>query len=92
MAKETQTSIVSAETQRLEIMTTEELAAYLKVGPSTVYERLRFRASRDPHPMPAHKMGGYWRFLRHEIDAWLMSLPHASHSRKRKYVRKKVAS
>lgn len=92
MAKETQTSTVSAETQRLEIMTTEDLAAYLKVEPSTVYERLRFRATRDPHPMPAHKMGGYWRFLKHEIDAWLLSLPRAVQTRKRKYVRDKNAA
>ncbi len=74
---------------QLVIMDVNDLASYLKVQPSTVYERLRFRASREPHPLPAHKMKGCWRFLKHEIDAWLLSLPRAVSTRKRKYVRTK---
>ena len=76
----------------LEIMDVDDLAAYLKVKPSSVYERLRWRAAGEPHPMPAHKMGGYWRFLKHEIDAWLVSLPATPRTRKRKYTCKQVAS
>lgn len=74
--------------QQLEIMDVDDLAAYLKVQPTTIYERLRWRAAGGPHPMPAHKMGGYWRFLKHEIDEWLVSLPARHRTRKRKYVRK----
>jgi Helix-turn-helix domain len=76
----------------LDIMDVRDLAGYLKVQESTIYERLRFRAAGEPHPMPAHKMGGYWRFLKHEIDAWLLSLPRVVQTRKRKYVRKKEAA
>ena len=74
--------------QQLEIIDVDDLAAYLKVKPSSVYERLRWRAAGEPHPMPAHKMGGYWRFFKHEIDAWLVSLPATPRTRKRKYVLK----
>jgi excisionase family DNA binding protein len=96
VAKETQTATqtltnwayVANMTQPLVVWTVEDLATYLKVEPSTVYERLRFRGSQEPNPMPAHKMGGYWRFLKHEIDAWLISLPPTNRTRKRKYMRR----
>jgi hypothetical protein len=100
MSKETQmvtkllegAAPVAPLTQQLEIMTVEDLAGYLKIKESTVYERLRFRATRDPYPLPAHRMIGGWRFLKHEIDAWLLSLPRAVPTRKRKYVRTKKAA
>jgi len=76
----------------LEIMDVDDLATYLKVQKSTIYERLRWRSAGESHPLPAHKMGGYWRFLKHEIDAWLVSLPPTNRTRKRKYLRKQVAA
>ena len=89
--------IVAAETQSpppqpLIVWTVEDLATYLKVEKSTVYERLRFRSAQDPRPMPAHKMVGYWRFFKHEIDVWLLSLPRTVPERKRKYVRREKAA
>lgn len=48
-----------------EILTLEELAAYLKAGKRTIY-RL---AAADQ--IPAFKVGGTWRFRRSDIDAWI---------------------
>ena len=96
MAKETQAATqltVGDLAQPLVVWTIGDLASYLKVAESTVYERLRFRSAQEPNPIPAHKMGGYWRFYKHEIDAWLLSLPRAVRVRKRKYApRKEKAS
>jgi len=50
-----------------EILTIEEVAAYLKAGRRTVY---RFAASGQ---IPAFKLGGTWRFRRVELDQWIAS-------------------
>jgi excisionase family DNA binding protein len=48
-----------------EILTIEEVAAYLKAGRRTVY---RLAASGQ---IPAFKLGGTWRFRRTELDRWI---------------------
>ena len=48
-----------------EILTLDEVAAYLKVGKRTVY---RLAATKK---IPAFKVGGTWRFQRQEIDQWI---------------------
>ncbi|GHU13023.1 hypothetical protein AGMMS50225_22240 [Betaproteobacteria bacterium] len=48
-----------------EILTIEEVAAYLKAGRRTVY---RFAANGQ---IPAFKLGGTWRFRRTELDRWI---------------------
>jgi excisionase family DNA binding protein len=48
-----------------EILTLDDLAAYLKVGKRTVY---RLAAAKK---IPAFKVGGTWRFSRTDIDAWI---------------------
>jgi excisionase family DNA binding protein len=50
-----------------EILTIEEVAAYLKAGRRTVY---RLAASGK---IPAFKLGGVWRFRRIELDRWIAS-------------------
>ena len=50
-----------------EILTLEEVAAYLKAGKRTVY---RLAASGR---IPAFKLGGTWRFRRAELDQWIGS-------------------
>lgn len=50
-----------------EILTIDEVAAYLKVGKRTVY---RLAASGQ---IPAFKLGGTWRFRRGELDQWIAS-------------------
>ena len=47
-----------------EIMTVEEVAAYLKLSPGTIYNKV----SRDE--IPFLKLGGAVRFRRSEIDSW----------------------
>lgn len=48
-----------------EILTIEEVAAYLKVGRRTVY---RLAANGQ---IPAFKLGGVWRFRRAELERWI---------------------
>ena len=48
-----------------EILTLEEVAAYLKAGKRTVY-RLAHEGK-----IPAFKLGGSWRFSRAELDRWI---------------------
>ena len=48
-----------------EILTIDEVAAYLKAGKRTVY---RLAAAKK---IPAFKVGGTWRFSRADIDRWI---------------------
>lgn len=48
-----------------EILTLDEVAAYLKAGKRTVY-RLAQKGE-----IPAFKLGGTWRFRRCELDDWI---------------------
>lgn len=48
-----------------EILTIDEVAAYLKAGKRTVY---RLASSGT---LPAFKLGGTWRFRRAELDHWI---------------------
>lgn len=48
-----------------EILTLDEVAAYLKAGKRTVY---RLAQNGD---IPAFKLGGTWRFRRTELDRWI---------------------
>jgi len=47
----------------VEIMTLEEVAAYLKVTTRTIYRML------DENQIPAFKIRGTWRFRKDEIEA-----------------------
>lgn len=53
-----------------DLLTPEELASRLKVGPSWVYNALR---QRGPRPLPHFKMGRYLRFSWLAVSAWLQS-------------------
>ena len=48
-----------------EILTLDEVAAYLKAGKRTVY-RLAQKGE-----IPAFKLGGTWRFRRSELYRWI---------------------
>lgn len=56
-----------------EILTLEEVAAFLKAGKRTVY---RFAQNGE---IPAFKLGGTWRFRRSELESWI-----EAHSNQRK--------
>lgn len=51
-----------------EILTIDEVAAFLKAGKRTVY---RLAASGK---LPAFKLGGTWRFRRSDLDKWIANL------------------
>lgn len=74
-----------------EVLTVAETAALLKVPKSSVYEWTRFRGGRQGAPVPHRKVGKYLRFLRSELEAWIVGLPLATHTHKRRYVRKPSA-
>jgi excisionase family DNA binding protein len=48
-----------------DILTLEEVSAYLKAGKRTVYRLAQQGA------IPAFKLGGTWRFRREELDRWI---------------------
>lgn len=48
-----------------ELMTVDDLAAYLKVKPRTIYAWLK------NNKIPALRLVGQWRFKKERIDAWL---------------------
>jgi excisionase family DNA binding protein len=50
-----------------DIMTLEEVAAYLKLKPQTIY------AWAQEKRIPAAKLGKEWRFRKSIIDAWIVS-------------------
>lgn len=50
-----------------EILTIDEVAAYLKASKRTVY---RLAVSGE---LPAFKLGGTWRFRRGELNQWIAS-------------------
>jgi excisionase family DNA binding protein len=51
-------------------MTLQEIAEFLCVKPDTVYKWIKRRG------MPAHKIGGLWRFSRAEVATWFNQYPH----------------
>ena len=57
-----------------EIMTIEELATYLKVSKSMLYQMAQ------KGNIPASKVGKHWRFHKATIEEWLLGQPQ----RKRK--------
>lgn len=59
-----------ADSERKELVGVEDVAVYLDVKPSWIYDRTR---SGHPDPLPCYRMGGYLRFRLSEIDHWLES-------------------
>jgi excisionase family DNA binding protein len=53
------------EKKTADVLTIEELAAYLKIPKSTLYKLVR------EGRIPSQKIGRHWRFLKGAIDRWL---------------------
>ena len=47
------------------LLTTEEVLAYLKITPRTIYRLIR------NGELPAVRIGRQWRFRRRDLDAWV---------------------
>ena len=56
---------------RDDVLTIEELSAYLKIPKSTLYKLVR------EGKVPCQKIGRHWRFRKVAIDRWLEDLPAA---------------
>jgi excisionase family DNA binding protein len=50
-----------------QVLTIDELAAYLKVSKSTLYKLAQ------EGKVPGQKIGKHWRFLKSNIDDWLVN-------------------
>lgn len=48
-----------------DVLTIDELAAYLKISKSTLYKLVR------EGKIPSQKIGKHWRFRKGAIDRWL---------------------
>ncbi len=57
------------------VMTVDELAAYLKVHPSTIYRLIRKKG------LPGFKIGSDWRFTTASIEKWIGTQPTSSVTR-----------
>ena len=60
------------------LLTTEQVARYLKVDKFTVYRLVMQRK------IPAFKVGGQWRYKKKLIDAWLFENSNMSASQTKK--------
>jgi excisionase family DNA binding protein len=49
-----------------EVLTSKEASKYLKIAPRTLYRHIR------EHNIPAFKLGREWRFVKSELDKWLI--------------------
>jgi excisionase family DNA binding protein len=56
-------------------LTTDEVLAYLKVTPRTIYRLIR------NGELPAMRVGRQWRFRRADLDAWLARQGHLGQPR-----------
>ena len=52
-----------------DVLTIDELSAYLKISKSTLYKLVR------EGKVPCQKIGRHWRFRKEAIDRWLEDLP-----------------
>lgn len=61
----------AANRELLSFLTTEEVLAYLKVTPRTIYRLIRMGE------LPAVRIGRQWRFRRGDLDNWLDRQRHS---------------
>jgi excisionase family DNA binding protein len=50
-----------------DLLTLNEVSAFLKVPKSTIYKLARERR------LPGHKVGKHWRFVREEVETWVQT-------------------
>lgn len=65
MAKRTDQKESAARLGMPSFLTTEEVLAYLKVTPRTIYRLIR------TGELPAVRIGRQWRFRQDDLDGWL---------------------
>lgn len=73
------------------LMTVAQVADYLQMPVSSIYEMTRYRGVQKAQVIPYRRIGRYLRFLRSEVEAWVLGMPQRTKLRKRAY-RKAVAA
>jgi predicted DNA-binding transcriptional regulator AlpA len=68
------TQNVAAPNNGLVLMSVQDVADFLQIPRTSVYERTRRRGAGS-NPIPCRRVGKYLRFFRHEVEAWLVALP-----------------
>src|SRR2546428_12336881 len=66
-----------------EYLTTDEVAARLRVHPTTILRRLGAMDDPDPTRIPAVRVGRVWRIPRREFEEWLCRSRQAARQRGR---------
>ena len=62
-----QLTVPVSELTRRDVLTARDVAGLLRIPVSTVYDLARRGV------LPAHRVGRAWRFLRQEIEDWLLA-------------------
>ena len=62
------------------ILTVAQVAEFLQIPKSSIYEKTRARRSAVP-PLPCRRVGKYLRFVESEVLDWLLGLPKRSTER-----------
>lgn len=75
----------------LQVLGVGEVATMLGVPISTVYEMCRFRGGNRGNQIPYRRVGRYTKFLKHEVEAWLLNSPLQTRTTKRAYRKQSVA-
>ena len=58
------------------VMTVQDVSAYLRVHPSTVYRLLK------RNEIPAFRLGSDWRFSKKQVTDWIENQPRGEVTRK----------
>jgi excisionase family DNA binding protein len=64
---ETATQPPALKWEAMQILTPQQVADYLQIPLSAVYEKTRERCT---NPLPVHQVGRYLRFVVKEVDEW----------------------
>jgi predicted DNA-binding transcriptional regulator AlpA len=70
-----------------QILGVAEVSRMLGVPESSVYEWCRFRASNKGSVIPHRRLGKYLKFIKSEIETWVLQRPLEIRSHKREYHR-----
>jgi excisionase family DNA binding protein len=62
-----QLAVPAGSLTRRDVLTARDVAEFLRIPVSTVYDLARRGV------LPAHRVGRAWRFLRQEIEEWLVA-------------------
>ena len=88
MRKKNVVSVESVPKSAPLVLTVAQVAEYLQVPVGSIYEWTRYRATNRAVPaIPFRRVGKYLRFIKSEVDSWLLALPTGTARKKQQYRR-----